>query len=98
MKRGMAMLVRVVFHHSIFANVVADVSNFSISVLKPSLSFVCPETVQVVLQFFFLVVPSYFSSILVVYLLGKVDAFTPILRIFSFVPIPPFVSLTFPRT
>ena len=50
------------------------------------------------LQFFFLIVPSYFSSILVVYLLGEVDAFTPILRIFSFVPIPPFVSLTFPRT
>ena len=47
MKRGMAMLVRVVFHHSIFANGVADVSNFSISILKPSLSFVYPETVQV---------------------------------------------------
>ena len=52
----------------------------------------------VVLQFFFLIVPSYFSSILVVYLLGEVDAYTPILRIFSFAPYPPFVSLTFPRT
>ena len=50
------------------------------------------------LQFFFLIVPSYFSSILVVYLLGEVDIFTPILRIFSFVPNLPFVSLTFSRT
>ena len=51
-----------------------------------------------VLQFFFLIVPSYFSSILVFYLLGEVDAFTQILHIFSFVPIPPFVSLIFPWT
>ena len=53
---------------------------------------------HILLQFFFLIVPSYFSFILTVYLLGEVDAFTPILHIFSFVPIPPFVSLTFPRT
>ena len=51
-----------------------------------------------VLQFFFLIVPSYFSSILDVYLLGEVDAFTPILCIFSFAPYPPFVSLTFSWT
>ena len=38
------------------------------------------------------------SSILVVYLLGEVDAFTPILHIFSFALYPPFVSLTFPQT
>ena len=50
------------------------------------------------LQFFFLIAPSYFSSILIVYLLGEVDAFTPTLRIFSFAPYPPFVSLTFPWT
>ena len=50
------------------------------------------------LQFFFLIIPSYFSAILVVYLLGEVDVFTPILHIFSFVLYPPFVSLTFPRT
>ena len=54
--------------------------------------------VDILLQFFFLIVPSYFSSILIVYLLGEVDAFTPILHIFSFALYPPFVSLTFPRT
>ena len=53
---------------------------------------------MILLQFFFLIDPSCFSFILVVYLLGEVDAFTPILCIFSFVPIPPFVSLTFPWT
>ena len=58
----------------------------------------CVAFLLLMLQFFFLIVLSYFSSILIVYLLGEVDAFTPILRIFSFVPIPPFVSLTFPRT
>ena len=50
------------------------------------------------LQFFFLIVPSYFSFILVVYLLGEVDAFTPIPRIFSFAPYLLFVSLIFPQT
>ena len=47
------------------------------------------------LQSFFLIVPSYFSLILVVYLLGEVDVFTPILLFFSFAPHLPFVSLTF---
>ena len=44
---------------------------------------------------FSLIVPSYFSLILVVYLLGEVDVITPILLIFSFAPYLPFVSLTF---
>ena len=59
---------------------------------------IAETTALIVLQFFFLIVLSYFSSILVVYLLGEVDAFTPILHIFSFAPCPPFVSLTFSRT
>ena len=50
---------------------------------------------EVVLQYFFLIVPFYFSFILVVYLLGEVDIFTPILCIFSFAPHLPCVSLTF---
>ena len=50
---------------------------------------------SMLLQFFFLIVPSYFSSILVVYLLGEADTFTPILLIFSFALYLPFVSLTF---
>ena len=48
-----------------------------------------------VLQFFFLIVPSYYSFIPVVYLLGEVDAFTPIPHTFSFVPHLPFVSSIF---
>ena len=48
-----------------------------------------------VLQFFFLIVPSYFSFILIVYLLGEVDAATPILLFFSFTPHLLSVSLTF---
>ena len=48
-----------------------------------------------VLQSFFLIVPSYFSLILIVYLLGEVDTITPILLFFSFTPYPPFASLTF---
>ena len=51
-----------------------------------------------VLQFFFLIVPSCCSFILDVYLLGEVDAFTPIPLIFSFVPHLRFVSSTFPWT
>ena len=47
-----------------------------------------------VLQSFFLIVPSYFSLILVVYLLGEVDVITPILLFFSFAPYLPFASLT----
>ena len=47
------------------------------------------------LQSFFLIVPFYFSLILVVYLLGEVDVATPILLFFSFAPHLPFVSLTF---
>ena len=50
------------------------------------------------LQSFFLIVQYCFSLILIVYLLGEVDAFTPILRTFSFVPYLPFVSLIFSRT
>ena len=50
------------------------------------------------LQFFFLIVPSCYSFILDVYLLGEVDAFIPIPLIFSFVPHLLFVSLTFPWT
>ena len=53
---------------------------------------------QSLLQFFFLIVPSWYSFILNAYLLGEVDAFTPILRIFSFVLHLLFVSLTFPWT
>ena len=51
-----------------------------------------------VLQFFFLIVPSCCSFILDVYLLGEVDAFTPIPLIFSFAPHLLFVSSTFPWT
>ena len=47
MKRGTATLVRVASHHSTCVYVVVDVSNFSVSILKPLLSFICPETVQV---------------------------------------------------
>ena len=54
--------------------------------------------VEYVLQFFFLIVPSYYSFIPVVYLLGEVDAFTPIPHIFSFIPHLHFVSSIFPWT
>ena len=47
------------------------------------------------LQSFFLIVPFYFSLILIVYLLGEVDVITPILLFFSFTPYLPFASLTF---
>ena len=47
------------------------------------------------LQSFFLIVPFYFSLILVVYLLGEVDVIIPILLFFSFAPYLPFASLTF---
>ena len=47
------------------------------------------------LQSFFLIVPFYFSLILIVYLLGEVDIITPILLFFSFAPYLPFASLTF---
>ena len=50
------------------------------------------------LQFFFLIVLSYYSFILNVYVLGEVDAFTPIPHIFSFVPHLLFVSSIFPWT
>ena len=42
------------------------------------------EIGQRVLQSFFLIVPFYFSLILVVYLRGEVDVFTPI-RLFLFI-------------
>ena len=51
--------------------------------------------VSSVLQSFFLIVPSYFSFILIVYLLGEVDVVTPILLFFSSAPHHPSVSLTF---
>ena len=41
---------------------------------------------ELLLQSFFLIIPFYFSLILVVYLLGEVDVITPILLIFSFAP------------
>ena len=66
--------------------------------VRRSIDFSIDGRTYVVLQFFFLIVPSYFSFILVVYLLGEVDAFTPILRIFLLIPYLPFVSLTFSRT
>ena len=50
------------------------------------------------LQSFFLIVPSCYSFILNVYLLGEVDTFTPIPHIFSFIPHLLFVSSTFPWT
>ena len=48
-----------------------------------------------VLQSFVLIIPFYFSLILIVYLLGEVDVITPILLFFSFVPYLHFASLTF---
>ena len=54
-----------------------------------------PGYESLLLQFFFLIVPSYFSFILNVYLLGEVDAATPILLFFSFAPHLLSVSLTF---
>ena len=48
-----------------------------------------------VLQSFFLIVLSYFSFILIVYLLGEVDVIISILHFFSFTPYPPLASLIF---
>ena len=48
-----------------------------------------------VLQSFFLIVPLYFSFLLIAYLLGEVDTVTPILQSFSFAPHLRSVSLTF---
>ena len=47
------------------------------------------------LQSFFLIILSYFSFILVVYLLGEVEVTTPILRFFSSAPCLPLASLIF---
>ena len=60
--------------------------------------FFCLLPLLMVLQFFFLIILSCCSFILDVYLLGGVDAFTPIPPIFSFVPHLLFVSSTFPWT
>ena len=68
---------------------------FSIKVCKPKKR---ADAFDRMLQFFFLIIPSCYSFILNVYLLGEVDAFTPILHIFSFVPHLLFVSLIFPWT
>ena len=74
---------------------------FSIISLPP-LMFDSPFTFIVstmfLLQFFSLTVPSCSSFILDTYVLGEVDAFTPIPLIFFFAPHLPFVSLTFPWT
>ena len=53
------------------------------------------EAGEGLLQSFFLIIPSFFSFILIAYLLGEEDAVTPILLSFSFAPHLLSVSLTF---
>ena len=73
------------------------IPNFS-NVIAPIVLLTHKNHPWSLLQSFFLIIPSYFSLILVVYLLGEVDVITPILLIFSFAPYLPFVSLTFLQT
>ena len=64
-------------------------------VAPESMSVVVSTVLLFLLQSFFLIVQSYFSFILIVYLLGEVDVVTPILLFFSFAPHLLSRSLTF---
>ena len=63
--------------------------------LRPYIGQARPTYRAYVLQSFFLIIQSYFSFILIVYLLGEVDIVTPTLLCFSFAPHLLSLSLTF---